>query len=413
MFVATAAKHRQLRRRTPRTVIPNQDNVEKAMEFLTYQPAEESSAGLLPRANDREGAAPISAPIVAETHIPARTTPWDAALQKIAAYEAGLERQQCPLHLIRVHGSKLVAAGRVLQLDDDGFERLCRALAAPAKYVARFGPMVRSGLLNYDLMHSDGTSRLAGNAVVLSRDNTFRGFDRGDLYRLPATEVLCAVHAGIQEHHEELGIQTLKLNDEALQMDIVSPLLTEAIRVGDVIRYGLRVRHSLLGEYATTIESFAFRLVCSNGLVQRQCPGGKGTARSRPRTRRLPARFGDAKQQQRQQIARLAAEAWQRLRGMSEGIRGLQARRLDLGDLQRFLRQARMHSGRLLKLVEAAWGAEGAEPTAYGFLNALTWVATHEPGLSDQQRRRLDLLAGVFAGQDTHLCPHCFSLITA
>ena len=38
-------------------------------------------------------------------------------------------------------------------------------------------------------------------------------------------------------------------------------------------------------------------------------------------------------------------------------------------------------------------------------------VATHDPSLSDQQRCQLDLLAGIFAGRDVHLCPHCFSLI--
>jgi hypothetical protein len=285
---------------------------------------------------------------------------------------------------------------------------------APPDYIGRLSPDLRSAVLAFHLADAENSSRLTDrNTVVVSRNGRFRGFDRADLYHLSASEVLCAVRDGIRDHRVDLDVSTMNLRDEALQIDLVTPLLTDEVRLGDVIRYGLRVRHSLVGDYATTIESFAFRLVCRNGLVQRQCLGRKGTARSRPRTRRLPARYGDANQQQREQIGRLAAEAWRRLGGMSDGIRGLQARRLDFGDLQRFLRQARMHSGRLLNLVEAAWGAEGAEPTAYAFLNALTRVATHEPGLSDQQRRRLDLLAGVFAGQDAHLCPHCFSLITA
>jgi hypothetical protein len=70
-----------------------------------------------------------------------------------------------------------------------------------------------------------------------------------------------------------------------------------------------------------------------------------------------------------------------------------------------------MHSARLLNLVDAAWKTEGGESTAYGFLNALTRVATHEIELSVPQRRRLDLLAGIFAGQDVHLCPACFSVM--
>lgn len=313
---------------------------------------------------------------------------------------------------MRLEDDKLVVGDRTLQIDDEGNERLFRPFNAPPDYLARLSPELRSQVFNFHVADGSSSVRLAdNNTVVLSRNGIFRGFDRGDLCRLPAIEVLHAVRDGLQDNNAELEVQALNLLVSALQIDIVGAQLADEIRVGDVIRYGLRVRHSLVGEYATTIESFALRLVCSNGLVQRQCVGARGTARSRPRTRRLPGRYGGAPQQQREQIGHLASEAWQCLRGMSDGMRKLQQRRFDLANLQRFLRQARMHSSRLVKLVEAAWNTEGAEATAFGVLNALTRVASHEPGLSSQQRRRLDLLAGIFAGQEAHLCPHCFSMI--
>jgi hypothetical protein len=58
-----------------------------------------------------------------------------------------------------------------------------------------------------------------------------------------------------------------------------------------------------------------------------------------------------------------------------------------------------------------AWEAEGSEPSAFGALNALTRVATHSAELPEWQRQRLSRLAGIFANQDVHLCPHCFSVL--
>jgi hypothetical protein len=46
-------------------------------------------------------------------------------------------------------------------------------------------------------------------------------------------------------------------------------------------------------------------------------------------------------------------------------------------------------------------------------LNALTRVATHSLDLAEWQRNRLARLAGIYANQDVHLCPHCFSILTS
>ncbi|GEM_PF-2883821 len=353
----------------------------------------------------------IRAPI-ANSAIDAPITPWEAALQQITEHEARLERHRYPLRQTRFDRDALVVGERTLLLDNDGFLRLFRQLRAPVDYLMRLSPELRTRLVEHHLRETNLGGRFVDhNTVLLSRDGYFRGIDRDDLCRLTGTDVLHAVRDGVGGDHVDLAVQHLRLQHEALQIDVVSPSLVDEVRVGDLLRYGLRVRHSLVGDHATTIESFAFRLICSNGLVRRQCLGRKGTARSRPRTRRLTGNRGNASQQQRDQIRRLATEAWQHLRGMSQEIRDLQHHRFDMPSLQRFLRQARMHSARLARQMETAWAAEGAEPSAFGFLNALTRVATHETDLSDQQRRRLELLAGVFAGQQVHLCPQCFSLV--
>jgi hypothetical protein len=367
----------------------------------TRQPGENKEMSLIPAQ-------------IGSSAISARTASWDEALLQVAEDESGLERRPVPLHAMRLQGGRLVVGETTLLLGPNGFEQLFRPFKAPSDYVKSLTPELQAALFNFHLQDADGRGRMTDhNAVVLSRNGTFRGFDRNDLCRLPAADVLQAVRNGLDDDHANLEIQNLQLRDEAMQVDIVSPQLSDEVRVGDVLKYGLRVRHSLRNDFATTIESFAFRLVCSNGLIQRQCIGRHATARSRPRTRRLADNHGQAHQQLRDQIHRLSSDAWQRLSGMRKGIRVLQQRPFDMPSLERFLRQARMHSTRLIKLVEMAWKAEGADQTAFGFLNALTRVATHETELSVQQRRRLDLLAGIFAGQDVHLCPSCFSVMSA
>ena len=340
----------------------------------------------------------------------AATIPWGAALAQVRQHDAGLDRMLCSPAELGLDRDKLYVGDLQLSLDEEGMRRLFGALHAPAEYVACLSPSLRTQILEFHL-NSRGSEGLSSErAVVLSRNGCFSGIDRADLHRLTGPVVLETVGEAI-DGNTEVEVQNLNLRQDAFQIDIVSPRLTEDARVGDTIRYGLRVRHSLVGEYATTVESFALRLACTNGLIQRECIGAKGTARSRPRTRRLPADHGDADKKQREQIRELTKAAWKRLRDVASGIRKLHDRPFDMDSLARFLRQARMYSARLNKLVEAAWRQEGSEGTAFGFLNALTRVATHDVSFSQQQRRRLELVAGIFSGQVAHLCPRCFGLI--
>jgi len=154
----------------------------------------------------------------------AQTTSWDAALQQIVTHEAGLDRQQCPFNQIRYQEDRLVVGDHILQLDDNGFDHLARRLKAPPDYLAQLTSELRSGLINYHLEHYGPSDRLTDNHnLVLSRDGFFRGFDRGDLCRLPGTDVLQAVRDGLRDNTAELEIQALNLTDTALKIDIVGP----------------------------------------------------------------------------------------------------------------------------------------------------------------------------------------------
>ena len=115
------------------------------------------------------------------------------------------------------------------------------------------------------------------------------------------------------------------------------------------------------------------------------------------------------------QIRQLTSHTWSRLREQIEAIRRLQDDRFKPEQapviLDQFVRRSRLYSNRLMQLVQAAWNADGNELTAFGMLNALTWVASHAVELTPRQRRMLLQLAGVFANHRIHICPRCFSVI--
>ena len=116
-----------------------------------------------------------------------------------------------------------------------------------------------------------------------------------------------------------------------------------------------------------------------------------------------------------EQIRKLVVENWKRLEQKLAAINQLQSKRIEgIGAvIERFLRQAHLFSRSLYGRLLGAWEEEGKEQSAFGVLNALTRVATHTHDMPAWQRQRLSRLAGIYANQDVHMCPHCFSVLAA
>jgi hypothetical protein len=170
------------------------------------------------------------------------------------------------------------------------------------------------------------------------------------------------------------------------------------------------VIHSLTGEFATKIEGYLHRLVCTNGAVHREC----SAPREVPRTRRLPASHPQAKDQQKEQVRRLVFNAIATLDRRFDGLEKLTSERVDFEDFAtHWLRRSRLSHQRLMPLLRRAHDEEGGEGTAYGVLNAFTRVATHQAELSPNVRDVLARLGGMLAFGHSRLCPRCWSIIAS
>jgi hypothetical protein len=330
----------------------------------------------------------------------------------VTASQAGLRRDRFPASQIRVEPDRVIAGGREFRLGGEGLRRLCRCFQAPADYLERLNPALRASLLQEHFAEGRYADPKLTDATscVVSRGDTFLDLTRDDLLILDNAAVLRAVREGVGGDAGALVVQCLLLDDESFALDVVSPAVAEEVRPGDVIRAGVHVRHSQLDGQATQVMASVHRLLCENGLVQRQCLGAHRG--STPRARRLPADRPEAREMQMSQIRRLVADTWGGLQEKLGAIRRLKDKRVEVQTaLERFLRQAHLFSHALMGRLLAAWEEEGGEATAFGALNALTRVATHARELPRWQRQRLARLAGVYANQDVHLCPHCFSVL--
>lgn len=335
------------------------------------------------------------------------------AIRLLASQEAGIRRDHIRLSKLRIDADRLIVGEHELALGDAGVRRLCGYFKnVPPGYVSGLPPELQARVLQHHLRAGGFSDQKVGekNCLVLSRDGQFLSLGRADLHTLSSVEVLQAAGDGIGAD-ALMRVQDLRANDEGFTLDLISPRVVEEVRPGDILHGGVRIEHSPTGGRATTVAGFVIRLVCANGLVQRECTGPR--PRSTARTRRLPADRAGARELQINQIRRLAAEAWRGLEGRLAAIRRLRDEALDdvQKDLERFLRQARVFSRGLMARLRRAWEEEGAEPSAFGLLNALTRVATHATDLDAGQRGRLARLAGVYANHQTHVCPHCFSMV--
>lgn len=328
----------------------------------------------------------------------------DEAVKEMMQVEEHLVEDELAAEELRAESGYLLAPGRQYRLADEGMERFCKRLGAPSKYLMTLDYEVSAPVIQHHLDRGDlGEGRL----TLIVRDGAFVAFGRTDLQRLTGAEVIQAVLAGIGPESESLHVSGMSCACDSYQLDLLSEDVSEEVVPGDIVRAGLRITHSLIGEHATHIACYVFRLVCANGLTHRECAGTRAV-----RTRRLPVCDPDARRLQIAQVERLAGQAWSTLRRKLHAMRALRDEQVDVRKfLERWLLRARLSSRNLMPMMLQAWEAEGSEPNAFSALNAMTSVATHQLTLPLRQRRTLFTLAGLIAFRNLHICPKCFSLL--
>jgi hypothetical protein len=328
---------------------------------------------------------------------------FEQALTEVRAEDAQFEEYREPWERLLVVPGAFQVGELTLQLEGDALDRVCSRVGAPASYIEKLPQDVQTYLLNHHLRAVKNPEQVVS---VFANSGRVISLGRGDLHRFPSEEVLQAARAGSGRREADLDVTNLQLDDGSMQIDLVSRVGSSEVTPGDIIEAGVRIKHSSLGDFATTVEAFALRLVCHNGMIHRDCLGTRQT----PRTRRLPATHPGAPRLQFDQIRRLTDEAWQRIELRLQSFHELTRQPADFGRMTAtWLQRARLSAGRYIPHLERAWEAEGGEATLYGVMNAFTRAANFED-VPARVRTILSRLGGLIAFQSRHLCPRCFAL---
>lgn len=333
------------------------------------------------------------------------------ALTAIEAEETQIAEHKIPLQQLVIEKEMLRAGEQAFAMTPMGLERLCNLFEHQPKVPSTYLNSLPTPLFN-DTVRLHQQEGIAGDGTVslFVRGQELVGIDRGDLARLWGHEVMQAVAEGLGGREDELEVTRFETVGESFRCDVITHRAERQVRRGDLVIGGVHIDHSLTGDYATQVEGYFYRVICTNGAIHRECLG----ARRIPRTRRLPASDPRARGQQREQVKRLTAGALNMLSTRFQGLERLTTERADFVPLaDNWLRRSRLSPDRLMPLLTRAYGEEGGGGTVYEVMNAFTRVGTHATELSPRMRDTLARLGGLLAFGHSRLCPRCWSLIAA
>lgn len=85
--------------------------------------------------------------------------------------------------------------------------------------------------------------------------------------RLDNINLAQAVMPVLAELSGELTIGSVNVSDDFLHLKVTNKALTREVRKGDVVEFGVSIRNSEIGIASWSIEPFAMRLACINGMI--------------------------------------------------------------------------------------------------------------------------------------------------
>jgi Domain of unknown function (DUF932) len=318
---------------------------------------------------------------------------WDAEFSELALEGDGLEFDP----------NGVVHKGTLIPIDKASRTQLFNKFGAPGDYLERHSPELQAAILT----ELAALGKFGQHPTLVMQHGNFLTIAKGELRYLAIGDVIRAVQEGLGNESDGLLVTRISGYPEKIDVELASPNKEIAVRPGDIVQAGLRIVHERFGNKATLIESFIYRLVCTNGMTRRQC-SGEGFAR----TRRLPVTLANSRELQMGQLRRLASHNWDGLQAQLETLRDTSERPARVRELlTQWLRNVRISPDTMLDRLLTAWEEEGRENTFYGAVNALTRVATHHHDLSERQRHVLGSLAGILAFSANHLCERCFSVL--
>lgn len=273
-------------------------------------------------------------------------------------------------------------------------------------------------LVEHEFRQPDGNRRLPDKFRLMLVDGRPVGLIPGDLHTASSTEFIQAVRNAASNASFDLDaadVRRFEVSPGSIRIEATFGELAAEPRRGDLVHFGLAMQHSSAGRFPSRVQFFAHRLVCSNGMMAPVCIDEDG------RQKRMRIRRGGeaAIEKTLQRIEASATQAFRTIDQRMSALKKLCEEKVDLTKLvDRVVTNNRWsRSVRDELLAAISRGEHGGDETQFGVVNLLSYLGTHGSHDPDHRiptsvRRRLQLMAGVYAGQGVHTCPTCQRILS-
>lgn len=202
-----------------------------------------------------------------------------------------------------------------------------------------------------------------------------------------------------------------RIDEGALDLKITFRTFSATV-ADDVTFFGVRLRHSVLGNWPTEVAVHAERMWCTNGATS---PIHLAGVRAR-----LPRRGTESQAKMIERLKAVSLEAFTSLHGRAQALVALATteKRIDLRRAAREVTARQRFSRWVLAELLAGIDADDhyGHENLYGLIQILTRLGTHGPRSADNRvpasiRERLQLIGGVYSAQPVHFCRECHQIV--
>jgi hypothetical protein len=326
----------------------------------------------------------------------------DEARQLLKQRDDALTRHTVDAGSLRVEvvsedDAVLQIAGRDdLQLSDGSVSEMAKFFGVAVNTFRRFPMDLQEHSLNRLLRER----RTAGDGLVgiySIGDRAVAFSDPGKVH-IPCLTVFDGALTAV-DPNEDRELKDFSLRRDGFTVNLMSDKAIDVSNVGDVTQGGVRLKHSDVGAFGTSLSAFLLRLICLNGLA-RASSVAQGHFSS------------DDEYEAGAMVHDWATELYQELDEHLHAYERLNEIPLPepyeaierLGDRNGLSEDA-------TEMVLDAYALESDLPdTMYHLTNAITYTATHGEFESSRQRHKLQSIADFLVGNGEEICPHCLSL---
>lgn len=285
------------------------------------------------------------------------------------------------------------------------------AAALSGRITAESELAIVNELLAHELHRPATKRRLANELKLVLVEGEPVGLMSSKLHTISMGDFIQTVRNSATDAGVDLrqgAVRMLSLHNGDLDLATTFDNLTTEPRPGDIVSFGVRLRHSVLGNFASQVGYSAYRLVCSNGMTAPVCIGGDRRLRIR--------RGGDGGTDKT--LARIREASRLAFGSLGERMSALNQLAEESMDLPRAIDQlvvSQRWSRTVGRELHAAFKrGEHSDESAFGLVNLLSFVGTHGASGSElppSVRERLCGVAGIYAGRPIHQCKECHRIL--